>query len=951
MRPIKLIMSAFGPYAGKVELDMEKLGDRGIYLVTGDTGAGKTTIFDAICYALYGEASGEIRTNDLFRSKYAKDETPTYVEMEFLYRNELYKVKRNPEYMRPAMKGEARLVPEDAKAYLEYPDGRVVTKIKEVTDAITELLGLNRDQFTQIAMIAQGDFLKLIMARTEERKAIFREIFKTKAYDDLQERLKKNSGALGKKYEDLSKGVSQYISGIMLEETDPEYEELIDIKKRASKGKNTPSITEVLDRLEHNLILDNNNLKEMNKRVKEYEKSLNEVNNKIVKVENILKLNLNLEDATKKLEDGKEKLDILAKVYKEEESKGHRRENLAIELAGEEDKLNKISKYNDALKHKEELTKQIKQLELKENDVYKKKDELEKVIKETKLYLEENNEETYRAQVDIINTQKQELNARHIALSSIKKKYNEYVSEYDKYNKSLVDYNCLKDKYKDICEEYLKAEMKFFDEQAGIIASKLEENRPCPVCGSTTHPKKASLSPESITKEILDTLKKKRQDAESNYNKASELSGRLKGSLESIVSGIIFDDDIKDDIQNIESKDIIDEVVNIENINCEALIEDIRQVICKKDQVLEKDIEELKQEDKALSIKDRERKEKQKQLEEYREKVQNIKDNIVKINEDKLRATSAYDNEITSIEELSKILDNTDIELEKKIYNEKKVLKDTLDKQYNIAKKEYEEHKVNLGVLEGNVNALKKQLKDSGKVTENKDELVIKAKDIKVSLEKVRKDKENLLIKMHTNEDIYSNIERKHNEIEEVESQWNMVKALSNTAAGNVSGKKKILLETYVQMAYFDRIITRANSRLMRMSSGQYELIRKEDVKDSRSQIGLELDVIDHYNGTKRSVKSLSGGEAFKASLALALGLSDEIQSLSGGIQLDTMFIDEGFGSLDEESLDGAIKTLYDLGKGNRLIGIISHVNELKTRIDRQIIVTKTRDGSYLDLV
>ena len=199
--------------------------------------------------------------------------------------------------------------------------------------------------------------------------------------------------------------------------------------------------------------------------------------------------------------------------------------------------------------------------------------------------------------------------------------------------------------------------------------------------------------------------------------------------------------------------------------------------------------------------------------------------------------------------------------------------------------------------------------------------------------------------RLSSNAAVKKKIEEKSGELTSLEERWAWVKALSNTANGNITGKEKVMLETYIQMTYFDRILVRANRRLLSMTGGQYELVRRQVADNNRSQSGLELDVIDHYNGTQRSVKTLSGGESFKASLSLALGLSDEVQSSAGGIRLDTMFVDEGFGSLDEESLQQAIRTLAELGEGNRLVGIISHVGELKEKIDRQIVVTKAKTG------
>ncbi|MBE5936112.1 MAG: SMC family ATPase [Lachnospiraceae bacterium] len=950
MRPIKLTMSAFGPYADKTILDMNDLGQKGIYLVAGDTGAGKTTIFDAICYALYGEASGSIRSADLFRSKYAQENVPTYVELEFLYRDEIYVVRRNPEYMRPAKKGEARLVPEDAKAILTLPDGTVISKINEVTEKITETLGLDKEQFRQIAMIAQGDFLRLIMARTDERSKIFREIFKTKRYQDLQEKLRENSGKLGRKYDELSKGIAQYITGIKIEETDPNYEELFDIVKKSSKSSSISSVSNVLDKLEQINCLDGNKLKDVEKDIKQYNKELEELGKTIEKVKQLIKLEADIKEFNTLAEEEKKKLEELHQLYKEQEGNISRREELAIEIAREEEKLVQIIKYNELINNK----LRIEQLIIKERedkDKYSKELQKNEVqVKEISELLKSYNEKAFREELEAISEEKNKINESVLKLNSIKSKHKEYVSVISKYEIALKDYTQVKSAYNEINNTYMNAENKFFDEQAGIIASKLEDNKPCPVCGSTIHPQKAVLSEESITKEILDRLKKDKEQKEAEYNRYSQEAGLIKGSLINVRSLLI-----EESITNLNIS-LEDGVINIEDSinlveNSKELAEKIYSHIQNKDKEIKASVEKVKKQDEEFKQKEEERKQKEELLSKCQEQVSNIKESITRIDEKLIKEQANLENITNNIEEVKTGLYNTNLEEEKNLYKQKKDEKDRLDKAYEEAKKNYEQAKTKCDNLDGRINALTAQLKTSEKVDISLEELLENNEHYKGLLKKTHDIKERLLIKKEANELTYKNIKSKHLEIEDVETQWNMVKALSNTANGKVSNKNRILLETYVQMAYFDRIIVKANTRFMKMSAGQYELVRKDDVTNKQSQSGLELDVIDHYNGTKRSVKSLSGGEAFKASLSLALGLSDEIQSMAGGIQLDTMFIDEGFGSLDEESLDNAIKTLYDLGKGNRLIGIISHVNELKTRIDKQIVVTKDKFGSKAEIV
>ena len=925
MRPIKLIMSAFGPYADKIILDMTKLGDRGIYLVTGDTGAGKTTIFDAICYALYGQASGELRSADLFRSKYATKETPTFVEMEFLYRNEIYVVRRNPEYERPALRGEG-MATQDASASLTYPDGRVISKVKDVNNAIVELLGLDRKQFSQIAMIAQGDFLKLIMARTEERRDIFREIFNTKLFLVLQEKLKASSGELHNQYDELCRSVKQYLTGIDIEETDINYEEL----RGMVRGTDIPSVTKAVEYIEAIIKADKTSEKLMNKTIKESEIKLEEINAKIIKATTIEQLKKDLLEVEQEIAKSISKTEQIEQEYRDCVNNDKQIGELAVQIAKDKSSLNEIIKYNELLKESKRIQEYVKGIEKGKVEYVNKTREIDEKVKKIRLYLEQNSEEDIKECLTKISEQKQVANERTIIINNIKNMYKQYCDSNIEYSKLKEEYIKARDVYETVNVKVQEAERIFLDERAGVLASTLQDNMPCPVCGSTTHPNKAKLSDKSISKEQLDDLKKDREQKEKKYNSCSELAGRKKGSLDSIQASLIEECKKNLDIDNIENIHKSIEVYDASRVEFIAEIRRKEEELNKREQIRKENLKLLGQyEEEANTIK---------------EKMTNIEGDIIKNNE----AIVRLDNQLV---ELQGKLETTDLEQVEKLILDKEKRKSKLEDDFDKAKKAYEANKEYIYNLNNKKSILTKQLKESEIIRESLDNLNASREGIREQLNDLRETKENKVAKLKTNKQAVDNINDKLVKVSEIEEKWNMVKALSNTANGNITGKKKILLETYVQMSYFDRIIIRANTRLMRMSTGQYELIRKEDVKDSRSQIGLELDVIDHYNKTNRSVKSLSGGEAFKASLALALGLSDEIQSISGGIQLDTMFIDEGFGSLDDESLDCAIKTLCDLGKGNKLIGIISHVSELKNRIDKQILVTKTKEGSNAHIV
>lgn len=934
MKPLKLTMSAFGPYADEVEIDMTKLGEKGIYLVTGDTGAGKTTIFDAITFALYGEASGNMRLPDMFRSKYADASTPTYVEMEFLYQGEIYTVRRNPEYLRPAKRGEG-FTPQKAEAVLTYPDGRIITKVKDVTVAITELLGLDKNQFTQIAMIAQGDFLKLIMAKTEERSRIFREIFKTKPYLGIQDKLRTNANTLKMEYDDLYKSVAQYIKGIKVNENYPQYAYFQDLVT----NKNIQDISEIVDYAGEVLKLDKAKLKELDKNINKMENDVIRINNNIEIKKNIIDIEEKIRLNSSKLKEIKPKVENAKEVYILEEKRSEDREKIAIQISEEMDKLKEYKELHELRIKTKEYEKKIEENTKKKDKCFVEKKLQEDLVKEYKAYLEEHKEEETRQGYIELNKKNDCLNKTIENIKIVNKNLDDYSVLEEKYAIAQKKYIQIRDKYDVINKEYQDIERLFLDGQAGVLASLLIDNEPCPVCGSKEHPNPAKILSSNVSKDMLDRKKKEKEVVEVECNKLSQDAGIIRGSLDSSRSNLL---ELLNNLFNIESLD------NIKEIMGEKMKEANLQFIA------------LKDEEKALKDIDEQRAKKIKELDKVEEKLQEIDKSINELENDNIKYRTSLEKGAEVIDSYLKRLKYDKYEEAQNSISKLKEQKLTMEKVYNDAKRNYEAINLEVNECETKKKALEEQLlvqqekakqqlelKELKEIvnTNDIDDLLSIYEEKKEELLQLRKDKEAIVVCIENNNNSINGIKKQLDKISEVEKRLIMVRSLANTANGTISGKSKITLETYVQMAYLDRILNRANTRLMVMSSGQYELIRKEDVRDSRSQVGLELDVVDHYNGSIRSVRTLSGGEAFKASLALALGLSEEVQCTSGGIQLDTMFIDEGFGTLDEESLDNAIKILSELGKGNRLIGIISHVNELKERIDKQIIVEKDKDG------
>ncbi len=913
MRPLYIKMSAFGPYAGYTEIPMEELGERGLYLITGDTGAGKTTIFDAICFALYGEASGVNRDASMFRSKYADESTPTEVELKFLHAGKEYIVKRCPEYLRPAKRGD-KYTKQTAEAELHMPDGKVITKVKNVTQKIEALLGINKDQFSQIAMIAQGDFMKLLLADTKDRIEIFRKLFRTQNYRTLQERLDKEYKSVYGELQDGKKSIEQYISGIQADKD----EVLSDDVKRAATGDMmTDDVIELLEKL---------NDKDTALKDKLYDE-LTRINNELEKVNNVI-------GAANALQNAKEALQKAEDRLLTEEPK-------AVELRTAFDKA------KEELKSRDELHKRATQIEteLPNYDAFdvmivevaKTKKEMEKLQKE--LEKEQKNREKEQSELEGL---KNELSAikdsgeEIVKLNNYLEKLNEESDALDELSENLDNYSREKTDLISAQERYLKKdnefnklnivyetmEQRFRDGQAGLLAQKLKEGEKCPVCGATTHPHLAPLSDEVPTETELKTAKKAAEKARKEREASASETGGLKKALEEKERMLK-----KSAEKQLETGDLEEA--------CRKIAEVIKACVHKKEKV---------KEDLEIARLNVSRKEKiEKDIPQKEALIREISETIEKLNASSVSSESKIKENEKQLEQLKKGLSfgSKDTAMsEKKRLNDEA---DELQRNYDKAGKQLEEENELILKLKAEIEGHKKTIKDSKVVDvdeENNKKVVLEAEQ-KECISKG----ETVASRIVVNERIRSSISKKSSDVSTIEKKLQWIRALADTANGRLSGKEKVMLETYIQMTYFDRIINRANLRFMTMSAGQYELIRMREADNAKSQSGLELNVIDHYNGSERSVKSLSGGESFMASLSLALGLSDEIQSSAGGIQIDTMFVDEGFGSLDSESLEQAYRALAGLTEGKRLVGIISHVADLKERIDKQVVVTKEKSG------
>ena len=913
MRPLKLTLSAFGPYAGKTDFDFDKLGTGGLYLITGDTGAGKTTIFDAITYALYGDPSGNNREVSMFRSKYADLETPTFVKLTFKYKDNEYTVKRNPEYERASQRGSG-VTKQTAGVELTLPDGKVLTKTKEVDTAIKNIMGIDKNQFCQIAMIAQGDFLKLLLAPTKDRIEIFRHIFKTKLYSDLQNKLKQEASSLDNNCSKIRQSITQYISGINCDESSLHCVQV-------SKAKNSElPIDECILLLENLLAEDSQSEEKTAEKILNIEKQADTIKLNIQQGESISRAKILLEQTQALLEKLSSEKITLAAALDEENKRSVEIEKLTKDSATISAQL---PEYDELSQKQTALAKNISLIEQNnltlnkaKTDIDTLKSQIESLNAEAKT-LEKCGEQKIVLENNILslNDRLSKLQQLLQSMEALKKNHEEHKKAVQIYKEKQANVDSLDASYKEGHKLYL-------DAQAGILAESLKENMPCPVCGSLSHPKKASKPVDVPTKDELDALQNRISAANKEVEMASQTAGKIKGIIdEKMESTLTSIKELLGDINMNSATDIAKENIGelqakIKSINSE--IKQLSKNISRKDSI-----------EKILP-------KSTKRLEELQDSINTISNTV-----------TTYTSENKAIEERiadlkSKLLFSSKLEADTKIKsNNDTVLK--IQKAIELATKRLNECKEKLASANATKVELSKQLE--GKEEINLENEKNKLYELESNIKTLRAYKEEIHSRILNNQSNYKNINLKSDELIEAEKQYAVVKSLSDTANGNITGKDKIMLETYIQMHYFDRIISRANARLVIMTGGQYDLVRRKEAASKMGQSGLDLDVIDHYNGTERSVKSLSGGESFKASLALALGLSDEIQSSAGGIQLDTMFIDEGFGSLDEDSLSQAMNALASLASSNKLIGIISHVGELKQKIDKQIIVKKDKTG------
>ena len=920
MRPLKLIMSAFGSYAGVQELDFTCLGDNGLYLICGDTGAGKTTIFDAISYALYDAPSGggegkadALRSTKMLRSMYAAPDTPTYVTLRFAHQGQEYVIRRSPAYMRPKQRGTG-LVEEKPSAELTLPDGTVVAD-RSVNSRLVELLGLNREQFKQVSMIAQGEFRELLKADTDKRITLFRDLFNTANYNLLQDRLAQDAAQQKQRCEEQRQIIRDALRTVTYTVDEAHAEQL-----RALQEDRLPP-AEADDLIAEYIAIDTKEEQQLQAQSMLYEQESAEAQRQRELALRRMEVARQLAQTEMLIEQD------AAEISQAEANLAHAKEQqpLAAKYAAEASGIEAHYPDYDQREASRAALHTIEQALVNNRNEH---DLLQTTIA------------TLEASIASCKAEQEALGGCAAEAERQKKSAEEAMRLLGEFDQLCNEYDSLLTarNQAQICLQHWQAHAEavnaaqaayhqlattWFSQQAGHLAKEcLQPGLPCPVCGSTEHPQPAQLQGTVVDKTAVDKAEQARDAAQKKENAAhraydvahADVQQRLtavsKKALDML--GVASPDDIPDKAGARKS------ALLQQQHDAQTKLRAAQQGAARYTAI----IRELPMQEADLNRKQHRLSELSADIAAQRATCSSLDEQLRQ-----LSAQLAFPDKKAAQQHVA-LLHRQSAEIEQRL-----LAADT------ICRKAVE----NARTHHGQADAYRQQLSEMPELDLPAIEQRLSA--LNASRQQLNAESRSLLIRLTRNQHAQAAIAAARAVLAKEDVRLSWLTELARTANGRLEGREKIMLETYVQMACFERILRHANRRMKALSRGQYELVRAA-AADKRSQTGLELNVRDYTNSTERSVASLSGGEAFLASLSLALGMSDEIQAQEGGVELDVLFVDEGFGSLDENLLRLAVDTLKSLGENRRLVGVISHVQELRERIDRKIVVSKGPDGA-----
>lgn len=1070
MKPVKLVMSAFGPYAGETEIDFKQFEERGLFLIAGDTGAGKTTIFDAICFALYGTTSGTYRNTKNLRSEYAADSEKSFVDFYFTHQGKEYHVWRQPAYERKKLRGagtvsqkeeavfygQADLQEQEGQSSLvkadrqEYPIAEGITVVNQ---KIRELLHIDDKQFKQIAMIAQGEFWELLNAKTDQRTEILRTIFRTDGYKSMEYKLKDRLDRSREERKKTENSILQYFSDAEGASGEALTEELCALQERVRDSDSAWNIEEMLDIMERLLQSDRSSLSENKAALKAAEAELSynretmaqaEMNNALItrlaalqaerqeledrkaEIEALEELLKRQKTATREvnpvyrewkekaekavatktqIEDKRQEVEAASKASVQaemvlKEAKSHQKEAEILQK-----KVDKISEEEQKYRQREVLAKELNKLEkeqealaVDEVSVKEKETALQERIEEQKQTIAGN-----KTKPEVLT----EAKAAGEKLCSLCEEFRVIIEERlpqrERKQKELAKkqqcFEAAFEKYEKANKKRIEAERILESCRAGILAAGLKEGKKCPVCGSLHHPAPAELPAVSMTEEVYQITKDDEEAMQQEKSAAHTEAVKARTALENMEEQLRRE--MRDCLQKVEREEaekkeldmLAKEIANAhriaerkqkENLQLQASLSRDCEVLRQAEKALEQaqgsEREQLAKEREALADKRQkteraitEKRTLQRALAELefsdwetakseRTKAEAIVKSLLENIERAEKEKQAAEMKVTSLQGELKTLEETLQVFEKEELLKKEQLKEAVKAQDFQSVEDMLAHvtkEAGITASESRINQYRqevatndKQLLQAASDAEGRQMIDMEVLQEKCSeqsekTETLRKIVNYVEIRMKGNEERQQKIMAQRRTLERARKENNLCITLYELVRGT-SSNGKITLEQYIQAAGFDGIIAAANRRLLPMSDGQYELYRQENAVSRKSNQFLDLMVRDNYTGHSRPVGNLSGGESFKASLSLALGLSDTVSSNLGGIQMDALFVDEGFGTLDRKSIEGAMEILTNLSGANKLVGIISHREELMENIPQQIRVKKTKEGSLL---
>lgn len=1018
MKVMRLTVNAFLAYKEKTVIDFENMIDHGIYLISGPTGAGKTTIFDAMTFALYGVASGSNRNQSYFRSDYADDKEETYVEMTFELGQKIYTIKRSPTYTRTGYK-----TAKSANAFLYY-DQDVIEGVKEVNQKINQLLGVDVHQFKQIVMIAQGEFTRLIYASSEERERVLRHIFHSESLVEFENLLKEKT----KKYKDdymlshqnLSSRFQMLSLSSEFMETHhssfhPTYiQEALDENQKLYKEYENLSLEyqnfknhyDLFSKSFYQQQKTNQNIEEYQKLHQDYLISQNkEKDYEILKhdIDKLKKIEQNqamiyqyqktnqdiqdLNETIKTLTFSKEQLEkeyvTIQEAYLNISQLQNQKERLLLDIEDIKQTIDKQKTYQEVLKQYNYLYKTYKELKKK----YEESTEIHQKLLKRMERDQENVNQLPTLQLELQQNEQlvKDINQRRISIHELSELFDSYTEFQDKHFDLSERYKKKDHIYREIQTFYQNEDENFKRQQAGILANELKENQPCPVCGSFTHPHPAQLSSHVMSSKELEELslevekqKNKKEEAYHEVLNHNDILNETKTKINVLKKHLGIEDELSKEVfirllsevikvtkdQEKTYRKRYEEVIYLKKIK-KSLDQD-HLVYEKQTKDLEKNLNELHELEKTLTSYQTQKEQLLQDnpllLDRLDDIFQEKKNELKKLDKDIQYIDKHYHNiqkELSIIIKQYQISLNNHKDLTTSFSNQKDAYQNFIHTSFQD-EKEYQKyaHMLNELSLKENkyqeylikMRTLTSRLKDLQNIIQDQQWVDLSLQQEK--LNELERKREEILKTMNAKEHVYKQnqliidkLQKDYLDNQDIFEKYTMYQDLSDMTSGKNS--QRMSFERYVLSSYFEHILEYANIELLKMTSGRFEMRRKQGTKGAKQQ-GLDLSVLDYETGIVRDIQTLSGGESFKAALSLALGLSSMIQSYAGGIELNTLFIDEGFGSLDSESIDQALSALLDMKNDNKVIGIISHVDELKERIDTQIVVEKGKNGSYL---